>query len=190
MRMPNGSAIFRTASALSVLMVLLGFSGVQNASGQGAAISSSCLVMTTGGLVHGQDLGESCAFLGIPYAAPPIGNLRWKPPEPKAPWAPATLDVITPPSTCTASEDCLKLNIWAPKQLLLDPAPVLLWFHTGGFAAASANFAANNGEKLAEQTGTMRSSALRSTTRSFTSGNDPTRNGSTVIVAPSRNFLM
>ena len=148
MRTPTGSAVFLIVSALLVFFV-------PNAASQSASISSTCLVMTSGGLVQGQDLGTTCAFLGIPYVAAPTGNLRWKPPQPKAPWAPATLNVITPPPSCTANEDCLKLNVWAPKQLLVDPAPVLVWFHTGGFSAASANFAANNGQKLAEQTGVI-----------------------------------
>ena len=52
--------------------------------------SVSCLVSTTNGEVQGMDLGASCAFLSIPFAAPPIGSLRWKPPQPAAPWAPET----------------------------------------------------------------------------------------------------
>ena len=52
----------------------------------------SCLVTTFNGDVQGVDNGPSCAFLGIPFAAPPLGDLRWKPPQPAAPWAPATLN--------------------------------------------------------------------------------------------------
>src|SRR5688572_14722953 len=151
MQTPTGSAICRIASGLMIVLVTFVFFMLPDAaSGQG-----SCLVMTAGGLVQGQDMGASCAFLGIPYAAAPLGTLRWKPPQPKAPWAPSTLSVLTPPSSCSASEGCLKLNVWAPKPLLMVPAPVIIWFHTGGFAAASANFAANNGQKLAEQTGVI-----------------------------------
>ena len=51
----------------------------------------SCLVTTPSGDVQGVDQGASCAFLGIPFAAPPIDGLRWRPPQPAAPWAPTTL---------------------------------------------------------------------------------------------------
>jgi para-nitrobenzyl esterase len=123
----------------------------------------SCLVTTTIGEVLGLDRGNSCAFLGIPYAAPPIGPLRWKPPQAAAPW----LDVFnatTTPATCAllnatgvpaGSEDCLKLNVWTPDPKPATPAPVIVWLHTGSFVAASANQGAHNGQNLAEQTGTI-----------------------------------
>src|SRR5262245_34779560 len=60
----------------------------------------SCLVSTTNGDVQGMDLGASCAFRGIPFAAPPIGALRWKPPQPATPWAPATLNATATPPVC------------------------------------------------------------------------------------------
>jgi len=125
----------------------------------------SCLVTTTNGDVQGSDLGASCAFLGIPFAAPPIGDLRWKPPQPAAPWAPATLNAtggpacsnVNPPGSTTTggSEDCLKLNIWTPDPAPASPAPVLVWIHTGAFQAASANLPDSNGRKMAEQTGAI-----------------------------------
>ena len=86
----------------------------------------SCLVETTLGGVQGIDGGSSCTFLGVPYAAPPTGVLRWKPPQPAAPWTIA-LPALTAPPNCPAlnaaslpggNEDCLKLNIWVP-----NPAP-------------------------------------------------------------------
>jgi para-nitrobenzyl esterase len=119
-----------------------------------AVVPTSCVVSTTAGVIYGRDLGGSCAFLGIPYAAPPLGNLRWKPPQPAAPWDPRILDATTAPTTCSASEDCLKLNIWMPKTIGT-AAPVFVWLHTGAFVAASANFAGHDGRKLAEQTGVI-----------------------------------
>jgi para-nitrobenzyl esterase len=126
---------------------------------------SSCLVTTFNGDVQGVDNGSSCAFLGIPFAAPPLGGLRWRPPQPAAPWAPATLSAtgglpcanVNPPgSTTTAgSEDCLKLNIWTPEPAPASPAPVIAWIHTGAFQSASANLADSNGRKMAEQTGAI-----------------------------------
>src|SRR6476659_10015829 len=101
----------------------------------------SCLVNMTSGAVQGVDLGASCGFLGIPFAAPPVGDLRWKPPQPGAEWAPATLNATAPPSTCaqliapaftgvTGSEDCLKLNIWTPDPLPATPTAVIVGIHT------------------------------------------------------------
>jgi para-nitrobenzyl esterase len=128
--------------------------------------AASCLVNTSSGHVQGVDHGSSCAFLGIPFAAPPISNLRWKPPQPATTWAPATFmataappscPLINPPGTSGAqgSEDCLKLNIWAPNPASTSPAPVIVWIHTGAFQAASANLPAHNGRTLAEQTGAI-----------------------------------
>ncbi len=129
------------------------------------AQSVACLVTTTSGDVQGQSAGRACAFLGIPYAAPPTGNLRWKRPEPAAPWAPAVLPATVPPSTCpqlnTATglpqgvEDCLKLNIWTPDPLPPSGAPVIVWIHGGSFVNASANFAPQNGMNLAALTGAI-----------------------------------
>ena len=127
---------------------------------------SSCLVTTFNGGVQGVDNGSSCAFLGIPFAAPPVGNLRWRPPQPATPWAPATLTAtipglncpsINPPgsSTTQGSEDCLKLNVWTPDPAPASPAPVIVSIHTGAFMAASANIPDSNGRKLVEQTGAI-----------------------------------
>lgn len=123
----------------------------------------SCLVTTVGGDVEGTDNGASCTFLGVPFAAPPIGDLRWKPPQAAAPWSPSVLAATAPPPTCptvftgspTGVEDCLKLNLWVSDPPPTQPAPVIVWLHTGGFSAASANFASHNGRRLVEEQGVI-----------------------------------
>jgi para-nitrobenzyl esterase len=125
----------------------------------------SCLVTTTNGDVQGVAGVSSCTFLGIPFAAPPLGNLRWRPPQPAAPWAPATLNATTArqcpqifpagSTTTVGNEDCLLLNIWTPNPAPTAPAPVIFWIHTGAFQGASANFADSRGRNLAEQTGSI-----------------------------------
>jgi para-nitrobenzyl esterase len=135
----------------------------------------SCLVTTTHGAVQGVDSGGSCAFLGIPFAAPPIGGLRWRPPQPAAPWAPGTLTAnvlrqcpqINQAGSPIGNEDCLVLNIWAPHMaasgvLTGQPGftppngrPVLVWIHPGAFQAASINVADSNGRRFVEQTGAI-----------------------------------
>src|SRR5262245_53333961 len=109
------------------------------------ASPAPCAVTTTKGDVLGLDLGASCSFLGIPYAAPPVNTLRWKPPQPAASWA-APFPATTAPLTCpnvnngppAGNEDCLKLNVWVRNPLPSAPAPVIVWLHTGGFVASSA----------------------------------------------------
>ena len=126
----------------------------------------SCLVTTTGGDVQGVDNGVSCSFLGIPFAAPPIGDLRWRPPQPAPSWAPATLAVTTAVAMCpqvnpagsttvVGIEDCLKLNVWTPDPAPASPVPVIVWIHTGAFQAASRNLADSNPQKLVERTGAI-----------------------------------
>ena len=60
----------------------------------------ACLVTTANGDVQGVLRGGTCAFLGVPYAAPPVANLRWRLPQPRAPWAPAMLNATTAPPVC------------------------------------------------------------------------------------------
>ena len=123
----------------------------------------SCLVTTVDGDVQGTDNGASCTFLGVPFAAPPVGALRWKPPQTAVPWSPSVLAATTPSPSCptvfsgspSGSEDCLKLNVWVSDPPPTQPAPVIVWLHTGGFSAASANFASHNGRRLAEEQGVI-----------------------------------
>jgi para-nitrobenzyl esterase len=126
--------------------------------------AGACLVSTSYGDVQGLNQGTTCAFLGIPYVAPPTGNNRWRPPQPAAPWAPTVLNATTPPPNCPTVfpagapqgvEDCLKLNIWVSNPAPSDPVPVIVWLHTGAFFAASANFAPTNGRRLAEEKGVI-----------------------------------
>jgi para-nitrobenzyl esterase len=126
---------------------------------------TSCLVTTTNGMVQGIDNGVSCSFLGIPFAAPPLGNLRWKPPQPAAPWAPTTLNatagVMCPQvnpagsTTVVGNENCLRVNVWTPDPAPASPVPVIVSIHTGAFMAASPNIADSNPRNLVELTGAI-----------------------------------
>jgi para-nitrobenzyl esterase len=154
----------RSAGAILAIAVVSGVLMLSTARARSQV--ASCFVMTASGAIQGLDSGASCTYLGIPFAAPPLGNLRWKPPQPAAIWAPATFMATVMPLTCPivnppgsnttiGSEDCLKLNIWVPDPVPSVPTPVIVWIHTGAFQAASANLADSNGRKLAERTGAI-----------------------------------
>ena len=143
---------------LVILLFLLPSPVVRHSTMVAQSADEACVASTPSGPVRGVLRGAGCTYLGIPYAAPPVGDLRWKPPQPKAPWASAVLSATSAPPTCpqinnmgqpAGSEDCLLLNIWAP--LRPAQAPVIVWFHTGGFQATSANFAASNAERFAQE---------------------------------------
>ena len=123
-----------------------GGQGGQGGGGAGGGCATSVApapgtAITQSGAVTGAKAGTTWAFKGIPYAAPPVGELRWRAPEPVACWSdarPATefgpecsqLDADGNP---TGSEDCLTLNVWAPEDASADdPVPVLFFIHGGG----------------------------------------------------------
>jgi para-nitrobenzyl esterase len=106
--------------------------------------------------------GGITAFMGIPYAAPPLGSLRWKAPQPLERW-PGVRAATKPGPRCIQhapygelepdnphmSEDCLTLNIWTPNPSADAALPVIFFIHGGEFWAGSGSEARYNGEKLA-----------------------------------------
>lgn len=114
-------------------------------------------VRVTGGDIVGARAGVLNTFLGIPFAAPPVGNLRWRAPQDVVPWtgvrqarsfAPAcaqTVDWVPNPK----SEDCLYLNVWAPAKAAR--LPVLVWIHGGGFFGGTAADPLFDGSNLAKR---------------------------------------
>lgn len=123
---------------------------------------------TTGGVLAGKSLDGVDAFLGVPYAAPPVGPLRWTAPQPAPTWSgqrdatrfgaacyqelagawgPYTSEFIAGPPI---SEDCLFLNVWKPAQAR-GKLPVLVFIHGGAFAGGAGHVAAYDGAQLAKR---------------------------------------
>ena len=137
------------------------------------------VVETEAGKVQGLEQGGIDAFLGVRYAAPPLGDLRFQPPAKPEAWEgvadatgygapcmqlysasgptesemPRRIQAIFPTSTEAKmdNEDCLFLNVWTPAAGDGKKRPVMVWFHGGGYAYGSGNWPAYNGRNLAEK---------------------------------------
>jgi para-nitrobenzyl esterase len=104
-------------------------------------IQTGTLIHLADGDVQGQVNGQTRQFLGIPFAAPPVGSLRWRPPAPVIPWT-GVLQADTFSASCaqqaslqgprSENEDCLYLNVWSPDPAPSKSRPVMVWFHGGG----------------------------------------------------------
>ncbi|HYG19283.1 MAG TPA: carboxylesterase family protein [Ohtaekwangia sp.] len=128
------------------------------------------IVRTEAGLISGKQAGSVSVFKGVPFAAPPVGNLRWKAPQPVKSWegiracttfaaSPMqskpvpfkmwTAEFIAPPDPL--SEDCLYVNVWTAARTAKDKRPVFVWIYGGGFVSGSAACAIYDGRAMAEK---------------------------------------
>jgi para-nitrobenzyl esterase len=105
------------------------------------------------------------SFLGIPFAAPPVGDLRWRAPEPAAAWRSVRIatayskdciqepqsDVPGPGFNNPTSEDCLYLNIWRPASKAAKPLPVMVWIYGGAWIMGAGSFPSYDGTEFARE---------------------------------------
>ncbi|KAJ6651497.1 hypothetical protein lerEdw1_020905, partial [Lerista edwardsae] len=155
-------AVTMPAAHFSCLFLLLLLSVLVSAS------EDKLVVATSSGPLKGKQVrsGTAAAFLGIPYAEPPLGKLRFQKPRPHQPWS-HVLEATSFGNSCPQlnvtnvpdadllapntplSEDCLFLNIWVPHPRPSTPAPILVWIHGGGFVFGTASLDVFNGAVLA-----------------------------------------
>ncbi len=121
-------------------------------------------VKTAEGILEGKDLSGIKVFKGVPFAAPPVGNLRWKAPQPAKHWDGVREAKEYGPNpmqeplfgdmnfgTKVNSEDCLYLNIWTPAKTMKEHLPVLIYFNGGGLMAGSGSEARYAGDTMARK---------------------------------------
>jgi para-nitrobenzyl esterase len=138
---------------LSGLALLISCSLTAQQAPVNAASTQSPVVRTISGDLRGTTVGNVDIYKGIPFAAPPVGEFRWRPPQPVTPWK-GVRDASNFGPSCAqsgwggqpgtisegSSEDCLYLNVWRPANAKSGAKlPVMVWIHGGGFTGGSGN---------------------------------------------------
>ncbi|MET9422598.1 carboxylesterase/lipase family protein [Streptomyces sp. NPDC006540] len=161
-RLPGTRRIGSLYGALALSIVATAFVPADATAAEGPTVT------TRYGQVQGKAGQTANSYLGIPYAAPPVGSQRWKPPSPPE-RRQGVRDATTPGNPCmqavrsspwgnlagpgTPSEDCLYLNVHTPAQRSLQKRPVMVWIHGGGFTVGSGTF--YDGSTLAAEAGVV-----------------------------------
>ncbi|HEY1704708.1 MAG TPA: carboxylesterase family protein [Trebonia sp.] len=136
------------AISITIAALLAGAGGAAASPGAHPGTARGLVAPTADGLVQGKASGTMDEYLGIPYAAPPVGALRWQPPRPAAPWrgvreatafAPHCPQPASPFGVASSSEDCLYLNVFAPAGARTANLPVMVWIHGGSLLVGESD---------------------------------------------------
>ena len=156
-----------TALVAGIALAVVGCGGASETDGPASPATDPLTVSVTGGDISGavSDIDASVrVFKGVPFAAPPEGDFRWRPPQPVDPWegaraatafAPACMQVrraadhFYGPGAEEISEDCLYLNVWTTAESENAALPVLVWVHGGGLNNGTGAQVTYRGEALA-----------------------------------------
>ncbi|MFA5267711.1 MAG: carboxylesterase family protein [Methanoregula sp.] len=142
---------------LAICLVLMGSAFLAGCTQEGPEPG---VVKTDAGSVSGMQQGNLRVFTGIPFAAPPTGDLRWRPPAPVQPWegvketkvfSPACPQPLAADPTLNMSEDCLYLNVWTPATSADEKLPVMVFIYGGAFGKIAGSMPLYNGTALAEK---------------------------------------
>lgn len=160
----------RTALAVGLAAGALLTSGCESGTVDGTRTDAEfgLVFPIEGGYVAGMRANTNTqvsAFMGIPYAAPPVGELRWRPPQPVVPWEGTTYEAVIPGPACMqapypegsvywrppeeTNEDCLYLNVWTPASSADETLPVMVWIHGGALTRGSGAIDIYDGTNLA-----------------------------------------
>jgi para-nitrobenzyl esterase len=159
----------RFISRYSIALVAVSAAWIATIGGANCSRGADEPVRIDTGLVTGQRVGDDSkirVYKGLPFAAPPVGELRWRPPQPPATWQgvracaefgptcpqtpyPAGSVYFSPPQP--QSEDCLYLNLWTGAEKSTEKRPVMVWIHGGALTRGSGSLRYYDGESLARQ---------------------------------------
>lgn len=157
---------------LFLILALVGFLFFSCQSPEDSPLISIESITVEGGLISGttDSSGQVKIFKGIPFAAPPVGDLRWKAPQPIVPWEGIKTCIDNPPAPMQnppvpffawseeflipkepISEDCLYLNIWTAAEQADEGRPVMVWIYGGGFNSGGNSVPLYDGTDLAKE---------------------------------------
>lgn len=156
---PRASSCFRKVAVVVSGILLL---SVLSSLFTGCGSAQVPVVGLDSGKVSGAAVSGLDRYLGIPYAAPPMGELRWRPPQPVESWEGVKsctkvgpdcpqIALVPKKKPQPQSEDCLYLNVWTPAKKADEKLPVMFWIHGGAYQLGSGGSPLYDGEKLAKR---------------------------------------